>query len=227
MAEIKVLATLGVQPAYEQLVPPFAREGGHDIAVEWVPTVLLMQRMRAGERPDLLIMASDSIETLVREGKLAADSRVDFARSGIAVAVKKGAAQPDVRSTDSLIRALKAARTVAYSTGPSGVYLAELIAKLGLTEILRPKLTISQGGPVGALVANGKVELAFQQMQELMAVDGLDVVGPLPAEIQKTTQFSAARPIGAKNEDAITALVDILRSPNAAPVYLRVGMQPV
>lgn len=227
MAELKVLTTLGAQPAYRLLLPEFERTGGHKVATEIVPTTQMVQRLRAGERPDLVLVGSDSADALVLEGKLDAASKVDFARSGIGVAVRKGTPRPDIATTPALIAALTAARSVAYSTGPSGVYLAELFERMGLAAMLKPKLTISQGGPVGERVARGEIEICFQQLQELLAVTGLDVLGPLPPDIQKMTVFSAARPVGAGNGEAVADLVRLLRSPAAARVYHQVGMEPV
>ncbi len=225
-AAIKVMSSAAVQEAYRILVPRFEAVSGRMVATEVVPTVEMARRLAAGETPDLAIMSQSGIDTLIRGGHFAAGSRTDIARSGIGVAVRQGAPRPNIATADALKHALLAADSVAYSTGPSGVYLATLFQRMGIAEALKPKLKVIFGAPVGQAVARGEAEIGFQQIPELMPVAGIDLIGPLPAEIQTITVFSAGRPVGARNVEGAQGLVAFLTSPEAAKVFQRTGMEP-
>jgi molybdate transport system substrate-binding protein len=225
-AEIKVMASVAVKDAYLELVPEFEKASSHKVVTEWVPTAVMMTRLKAGESPDLVIMSASGIEALTKDGKFTAGSRVDIAKSGIGVAVKKGAAKPDLTSAETVKQALKAAKSVAYSTGPSGVYLAGLFEKMGLTAELAPKLKVVQGEPVAAVIARGDAEIGFQQVPELLPAPGIDYLGTLPAEIHQITVFSGASPNGASQVDAANALVAFLKTPAAVVLFKKTGMEP-
>jgi molybdate transport system substrate-binding protein len=225
-AEIKVMASVAVKDAYLELVREFEKASSHKVVTEWVPTAVMMTRLKAGESPDLVIMSASGIEALIKDGKFTAGSRVDIAKSGIGVAVKKGAAKPDLTSAETVKQALKAAKSVAYSTGPSGVYLAGLFEKMGLTAELAPKLKVVQGEPVAAVIARGDAEIGFQQVPELLPAPGIDYLGTLPAEIQQITVFSGASPNGAAQTDAAKALVAFLKTPAAVVLFKKTGMEP-
>ena len=222
--EIKVMASVAIQEAYRELVPRF-EQAGHIVTTEWVPTVDLMARLKSGETPDLVIMSVNGIDELIALGKFASDSRVDMVKSGIGIAIRAGEPRPDVSTAAGLEEALRAAKAVAYSTGPSGVYLVGLFDRMGLTEILKPKLKIIKGEPVGAVVARGDAEIGFQQVPELLPVKGIDFIGPLPADIQQITVFSAGRPSGAKNVAGANELVAFLKTPSSIEVFKRTGLQ--
>jgi molybdate transport system substrate-binding protein len=155
-----------------------------------------------------------------------AGSRVDLARSGIGVAVRAGAARPDIGSVDAFKRTLRQARSIAHSSSASGVYLESLLQRLGLAAELAPKIRKVEGEPVGQVVARGEAEIGFQQVSELLPVAGIDYVGPLPAEIQETTVFAAGIPVGASNAEDARALVGFLTSPAAAAIIRKCGMEP-
>ena len=225
-AEIKVMASVAIKDAYNELVPAFEKASQHKVVTEWVPTVEMMRRLGAGEAPDLVIMAGSGVDKLITDGKLAAGSRVDIAKSGIGVGITKGTPKPDIGSADALAKTLRSAKSVAYSTGPSGVYLAGLFEKMGLTAELKPKLKVIQGEPVGDVVARGDAEIGFQQVPELLPVKGIDYIGALPAEIQQITVFASAVPVGAKQGDAAKALVTFLKTPAAAAAFKKTGMEP-
>jgi molybdate transport system substrate-binding protein len=225
-AEIKVMASVAVKDAYLELVPEFERASQHKVVTEWVPTAIMMTRLCAGESPDLVIMSASGVDALIKDGKFTAGSRTDIAKSGIGVAVKKGAAKPDLSSAESVKQALKSAKTVGYSTGPSGVYLARLFEKMGLTAELAPKLKVVQGEPVAAVIARGDAEIGFQQVPELLLAPGIDYLGTLPVEIQQITVFSAGNPTGAKEADAAKALVAFLKTPAAVTAFKKSGMEP-
>jgi molybdate transport system substrate-binding protein len=156
-----------------------------------------------------------------------AGSRVDIARSAVGVAVKAGARRPDISSAEALKRTLLAAKTIGISTGPSGVYLTELFAKMGVLDELKPKFrTPPSGAPVGELVAKGEAEIGFQQVSELVHVRGVDYVGPLPAEIQRMTTFSSGVHPAASEPDVAQAWMQFLASPQAAAVLIKHGLEP-
>lgn len=227
MADITVLSTLATEQAYRDLLSDFERATGHKIATSFTGTVDVKKRIAAGEAFDLLIMASDDIDAFLASGTLKPGSRADLASSGIGVAVRVGAARPDIGSVEALKAALIAARTIGYSTGPSGNYVLGLFDRLGIADNIKPKLRLAPTGAfVGGLIASGEAAIGFQQMSELSHFSGIDLVGPLPAEIQKTTIFSSGIATKAKQADAARALAGFLTAPAAAPAFRRYGLQP-
>jgi molybdate transport system substrate-binding protein len=186
----------------------------------------VVRRVRAGETFDVVALARDAIEPLIAMGHLVGRP-VDLVQSGVAVAVRSGAPRPDISSEDAVRRAVLAARTVGTSTGPSGLALTRLFERWGVMAALRERMvTPPPGTPVGALVANGQVELGFQQLSELARLEGIDVVGPLPPPIQIVTTFSAAVGANAHQPEAARALIAFLASPAAAEAKRRYGMDP-
>ena len=226
-AEIKVMSSAAMKAAYLELVPAFERATGHKVVTTWVPGVDLMKRVKDGETSDLVIMQASSIDELVKLGRVAPGGRFDLAKSGVGIAVRAGAPRPDISSGDALKRALLAAKSLAYSTGPSGVYIISLFSRMGIADELKPKSRQVKGEPVGAVVARGEAEIGFQQVSELLSVPGIDLVGPLPADIQQITIFAAGLHIGAKEPAAASALVKFITAPAAAAVIRKSGMDPV
>ena len=224
MAEIKVMASAAFREAYLELLPDFERASGHTVANTWVPSVQMMNRLKGGETTDIVILSDAALNDLMQAGIVA--ERFPLARSGIGVAVRAGAPRPDVGSADALKRAVLAAKAVVYSTGPSGIYLAKLFERMGIAAQIKNKVRQVQGEPAGAVVARGEAELGFQQMSELMPVAGIDIIGPLPAEIQEITVFSAGLHARAPAPDAARALIAHLKAPQAAPVIRKKGMEP-
>src|SRR5215204_1772808 len=224
-AEIKVMASAAFKEAYLELVPAFERATEHKVTTLFVPSVQMMTRLKGDETVDLVIMSGNSIDELVRLGKLR--DRTDLAKSGIGIAVRAGAAKPDVGSGDALRRALLAAKSIAYSSGPSGVYLGGLFERMGIADQIKPKIaSVKPGEPVGEVVARGEAEIGFQQISEILPVKGIDFVGPLPPDIQQITVFSAGLHATAKQPDAARALVKFLTGPEAASVIRQKGMEP-
>jgi len=224
--EIKVMASAAFKEAYLELVPRFERATGNKVLTMWVPTVQMMSRLKAGETVDLVIMAAASIDELIALRKIAPGSRVDLARSGIGIAVRAGATKPDISSREALVRALRAAKSIVISTGPSGVYLAALFQRMGIADDLKSKLKQVVGEPTGAVVARGEAEIGFQQVCELLPVAGIDLLGPLPAEVQQITTFAAGLHAGAHAPHAARSLVDFLTAPDAVPIIKKKGMEP-
>jgi len=224
MANIKVMLSAAFKEAYLELVPPFERASGHQVENLWVPSVQMMNRLKGGETVDLVILSAAALEDLRKAGIVS--ERTDLAKSGIGVAVKAGALKPDISSGEALKRAVLAAKGIAYSTGPSGIYLIKLFDCMGIAEQIKSRVKQVQGVPAGSVVACGEAELAFQQVSELLPVPGIDLVGPLPPDVQEITVFSAGLHAKAPHPDAARALVKHLTSPAAAPVIRKKGMEP-
>lgn len=214
---MKVIASLPLKAAYKELnLGP----------AEWVGINDIRKRMQAGEAADAVIGSAALIDELMAGGSVQKGSRVDLVKSGAGVAVRKGAPRPDIGSTAQLYGALRKAKSIVYSSGPSGVYLAELFRKNGLADELKDRLRQTPPGTlVGELVARGEAEICFQQMPELLQVEGIDVVGPLPAEIQVVTVFSGAIPAKSSDPAGAKKLFEFLRSDAAQPVIRRYGME--
>ncbi len=225
-AEIKVMASAAFKEAYLELVPEFERTTGHKVVTIWVPSVQMMNRLKGGEIVDLVILSAASLDELVKQGMIAPGNRFDLAKSGVGVAVRAGAPKLDISSGAALKRAVLAAKSIVYSTGPSGVYIAGLFQRMGIADQLKARIKQVQGEPAGAVVARGEAEIGFQQMSELLPVAGIDLVGPLPPDVQQITVFSAGLHVGAKAPDAARALVKFLTAPAAVPVIRKKGMEP-
>ena len=225
--EIKVLSTQAAEQAYRELVPQFEKASGHKVSTVFTGTLDLQKRIAASESYDLIIMAGPAIDDFIKAGKIVPGSRVDLAKSGVGVAVRAGAPKPDIGSTDALKRTLIAAKSIGYSTGPSGVYMVGLFQRLGVADQVKPKLKQTPTGVfVGSIVASGEAEIGFQQVSEFLHFPGVDYVGPLPADVQETTVFSGGIQVGAKEADAARAWVKFLAAPAAAPVYKKMGLEP-
>ena len=224
--EIKVLSSLATREAYLELVPQFERTSGHKVATTWAGTTDIMKRIAAGEVYDLVISAKNSLGELVKQGKILADSPAVLAQCGIGIAVRAGAPRPDVSSAEAFKRAVLAARTIGYSTGPSGVYLAGLFERMGIGEAVKAKTRqVASGMTVGPIIASGEAEIGFQQVSELTHVDGIDYLGPLPAQLQNITVFQAGRHASAPNPDAAKTLVRYLTTPAAVAVMKKHGLE--
>lgn len=221
---MRVLSSLAIKEAYLELVPAFEAKTKQKVDTVWLGMVDILKRIKAGEGADMVIASQKALGELKSLGKVAVV--VDLAKSGVAVAVKKGAKRPDIGSGEAVKRALRAAKSIAYSSGPSGVYLVELIQRWGIADELKPKSTQTPPGTaVGPLVARGEAEIGFQQMSELLPFSaGIDIVGPLPADLQLMTTFSGGVHVAAREADTARALLAFLAA--SAPVLRRHGMEP-
>ncbi len=225
-AEIKVLASAAIKRAYLELQPEFERTSGHKVLTTWAPTAEMARRVKDGEIVDLVIMAVEPIDELITLGRITPGSRVDLARSGIGMAVRPGAPRPDISTADAFKRALLAAKSITHSTGLSGIYVTGLFQRMGIADELKPKIKVVKGVPIGEVLARGDAEIGFQQSSELLAVKGVNYVGPLPAELQHTIVFSAGVPMLATHPDAARALARFLATPAAAAIIRKTGLEP-
>ena len=204
-----------------------ARQGGPAVLVESVGGVDAARRMQAGESFDVVFLASKAIDELIAAGKVLPGSRVDLVKSGVAVAVPAGAQRPDIGSEQAVRDAVMSARSLGYSTGPSGVALVKLFERWGIAGDIQGRIVQAPAGvPVGSLVAKGEVALGFQQLSELMNLPGIDVLGPLPPEIQIITTFSAGVSATSRQPDAVRTLLQWLADPVTAGIKQRNGMDP-
>ncbi|MDP2817598.1 MAG: substrate-binding domain-containing protein [Polaromonas sp.] len=225
------ISSMATRQVLAELVSTFERQSDCAVTMEAVAGVDAAKRVQAGEVFDLVVLASDAIDRLITSGHLQAGSKLDLVRSGVAVCVRAGAPLPQIDSEDAVKRAVLAARSISYSTGPSGVALAKLFEHWGIADEIQDRMVQAPPGvPVGALVARGAVELGFQQLSELLNVEGITVLGPLPPAIQIITTFCAgvhaSVAAGSAQAGRVHALLDYMRSPQAAEAKRRQGMEP-
>ena len=221
------ISSMATRQVLAELVQAWRERSGIEAAVESVGGVDAARRVAAGEAFDFVVLAGDAIAKLLASGHAVAGSRVDVAESGVAVAVKAGAPRPDVSSEQALQRAVLAAPTVGYSTGPSGVALVKLFERWGIAQELQGRLVQAPPGvPVGALVARGEVALGFQQLSELVHLEGITVLGPMPLAVQINTTFAAAVCTASRQAGAVRELLAFLASDEAAAAKRRNGMEP-
>ncbi len=223
MTVLRVLSTMGVHGVMQVFGPEFEAAHGITLEAEFMPTARLLERIRAGERGDVAILTAEGIDALVAEGVV--EGRTDLARSFIGVAVKAGSPHPDIGSAEAFVATLLAARSVAMSkAGVSGLYMAGLLDRLGIAEQVRATATILASGYTASLAASGEVELAIQQVSELLVVDGIEIVGRLPTALGGESVFSAGL-FGDGNSEAGQVLIDALADPARASIYQRCGLE--
>ncbi len=230
MAELTVYSTIGVRSAVQELFRKFEKENACRLNITWGTAPMLVARIESGENADVLVLSRAGIDALAEQGKIATGSDVTLAGSGIAIAVKAGAPTPDISTPQALKETLLKAKSIAYSEpsagGASGVYFAKLIERMGIAEQMRPKTKYPPpGGFSGELLLSGEAELAVQQKPELMHVAGTEIVGFLPGDLNMVTEFAAAIMAGSKNVPMGSALIAMLRSPEAAAVFRSKGLE--
>ena len=227
MATIKLFVSNSMRGVMNELLPQFERATGHKVDVSYDPAKLMMERIQRGEAADVAIMGGSGIEDLEKSGKIAAGSRRLVASCGVGVAVRAGAPKPDIGTVENFKRALLAAKSVAYTEhGASGMYFAKLIEKLGIADAIKAKAARQPGGLVAEIVVAGKADLAVQQVPELLVVKGVDLVGPLPKDIQQTTVSSGGVFADSKVSKEARALLDFLTTPDAKRVMKAKGHEP-
>ena len=225
---IDIMMTLAFKEAFDALLPRFTSETGCTVTGGTVPTGVMVRKLKAAEaRTDVVISSAAAVDELIEAGVIDPSTRIDLATCGVGVAVRAGAPKPDLTSAESFKRAVLAAKSLVYSHGPSGVYLDGLFQRMGIAGELASRVKRVQGEPAGGLVARGEAEIGFQQMSELLPVAGIDIAGPLPAEIQEITRFAGAVHARSPVRDAATALVKFFTTREAAAVMKAKGLQPL
>jgi molybdate transport system substrate-binding protein len=225
--DITGISSMAMRHVLSELTDAYEQRSRQRAVIVSVGGVEAARRINAGEPFDFVVLAADAIEQLASDARVDPGSRTDLARSGVAIAVAAGTPRPDVASEAAVRVAVLRARSIGYSTGPSGAYLVRLFERWGIADAIAPRIVQAPPGvPVGTLVARGDVELGFQQLSELLHLPGIDVIGPLPPEIQVLTLFSAAVCTASKRGEAAHALLAFLASPEADAVKRRHGMEP-
>ena len=225
MQMVRMLSTLALKGAVTCLAGEYEATAGVRIDADFAPTVGLLARLRGGEKADIVMLTREGLDGLAAEGVVIAASVVDLARSYVGVAVKAGAAHPDIATEAAFRASVLAARSVAYSKiGASGIYFAELIGRLGIAAAINAKATIASGFTAERLIT-GEADLAVQQISELKQVDGIEVVGPIPLSLQTPAVFSAGRMAASQNVAEADALLRYLASPEVAPVLIETGLE--
>jgi molybdate transport system substrate-binding protein len=228
-AEIKLLTAGAMRAVVLAVLPDFEKQTGHKVSIDNATAGGLKARIEGGEAFDVTIITPAVVDDLATKGKIVAGSRIDLAKVGMGVAVKEGAPVPDIGSVDAFKRMLVAAKSVAYidpkAGGSSGIYFDKLLDRLGIGAEVRPKAKLKQGGYVAELVASGEAEVAIHQISEIVPVKGAVLVGPLPAEVQNFTTYSAGLGAAAKDAGAAKALIQFLAGPVSAPILKAKGME--
>jgi len=231
--EIRVMTSGAFTAALSELTAEYERATKNSVVTTYGASMgnapdSIPSRLARGETVDVVILAAQALDHLIAQGRVSAGSRVDLVRSNIGMAVRAGAPRPDISSVEALTRTLLHAKSLAYSSSASGVYLStELFPRLGIADAIKGKSKRIDSGPVGAAVARGEAEIGFQQISELLPVAGIDYVGPLPPGAQRVTIFSAGIAAHAKAPDAARALIAFLASPAAALAIRKSGLEPV
>ena len=229
-AEIKVLSSNATKTLLEEIAPMFERASGHKVTLGFGTSQQVVKRVQAGEDADLAVITPEAIEQLTKQGKLVAGSQIEIARSLIGIAVRSGAPRPDIATPDALRKTLLAAKSVTFSdpaTGAtSGVHTAKMFERLGIADQMKPKYVLGDGNSTGPIVARGDAEMAIQQISALKPYSGVDVVGPLPDELQYLTILSAGIGAAGKEPAAVKAFVAYLATPEAVAVIKAKGLEP-
>ena len=232
MSTIKLICTTALKTTLDELLPQFERTTGHKVEATYGPSAQLTKRLADGEPADAVVLTGPGIEEMTKLGKVAAGSRLEIASSETMVGVKKGTPRPDISTIEKFKQALLAAKSIAYSgpgSGASGAHIAKVIEQLGIADTVKSKTVLGPGGPAGLIgnyLVRGEAEIGMQQDAELMAVPGVDIVGPLPPGIELTTTFVFGTHTGAKDGGASKALGELLRTPAARTVMKAKGLTP-
>jgi len=223
----KVIAANAVKEGYADIVAAFEKSSGHKVVTIWAGTVATEKRVGAGDVFDIVLVGSDAVDRLINAGKLSKGSRIDFAKTGIAIAVRAGLSRPDVSTPEAVKAAVLASNSIAYSAGPSGAYVSGLFKRWGIGDPVASRVKQpSSGAEVAQMLARGEADLAFAQVSEFRGVAGIQDLGLVPAAIQNFTIYSAAQHTLSSSPDAAAALLNALKSQEGAPAIRKMGMEP-
>lgn len=225
-AEIKVLCALGIKAAMDDLAPTFERASGHRLAIAFAPLGAMVKLVQGGETADVVIAPQQGMDRFVKNGKVNTDSLRLLARSGMAVAVRKGSPRPDISTPEAFRRALLAAKSITYGRGAGSEHIEKVLERLGIANDVKAKTIRGTPGDTGVRVANGDAEIGVTLLQVLLPVSGIDIVGPLPGDLQDSLVFAVAIMAGTREAAASNTLIDFLRSPEAAKVFKAKGLEP-
>ena len=226
-AEIRLFSSAALDSIVDALAPQFQKASGDTLARTVDVAAALKRRIDAGEAFDVAMLNPSHIDDLIKSGKIDAATRVNFARAGIGVGVRAGTPKPDISTVEAFKQALLKAKTIGHSLGVSGVHFStNVIPRLGIAEEIKSRIRISKGFPVGILVAKGEAEIGIHQIAELLPIQGIDIVGELPAEIQTTLIYATGVHAGAKQPEAARALASFLLLATSVPAIKKNGMEP-
>jgi molybdate transport system substrate-binding protein len=229
-AEVKVLASVALTSALDELAPQYERATGNKLKIEYSLIADIKKRMIAGETTDVAILSRPAIDDLQKMDKFAPGSIANVAGTPVSIAARAGAPKPDISSVDALKQTLLAAKSIVYADpakgGASGVYFAHVIDQLGIADQIKAKTILVPGAQSGDVVARGEAEIGVAQASEIVPVAGAQLVGPLPGEFASMTLFTAAIGAGSKAPEAAKSLIQFLTGATAAPVFKAKGFQP-
>ncbi len=230
-SEIKVFSTIGVQAALEELAPKIEAATGNKLAITWGTAAILVRKIQAGETADLYVLTGQGLADLIKESKVAPGSEADIASSGMGVVVKHGAPRPDISTPETYKQTLLNAKAIAYSDpasgGASGVFFAKTLERMGIADQMKAKTKHPPpSGNSAKLVVSGEAELAVQQEPEVISVEGVDIIGAPPGDLNNITSYAAGISPNAKDPDAAKAVIKLLKTPEAAAVYKARGLKP-
>jgi molybdate transport system substrate-binding protein len=226
-AEITVVSSTAMTEFLEAAIPVFERQTGNKVKATFLSSAVLPGKVREGIEADVVVTTPGIFDDLVKAGKLVPGSRSDFIKSSAGVAVRSGAPKPDISTPEAFKAALLAAKSVGISKRPSGAYMLTLLDRLGIADAIKPKAVFTEPGErVGLIIASGKAEIGVQQITELLAMSGIDFIGPLPPALQTTIVYSTATPVNAKERDAATAFAKFLTSETVVPMAKKMGLDP-
>jgi molybdate transport system substrate-binding protein len=226
-ADLKLLVTNGTRAVVDELKPQFERTTGHKLTIKYDGSPLLQKAIEAGEGFDIALLTVDSMDAIARTGKINAATRKIVARSGLGVAMRAGAKRPDISTTEAFKQAMLNAKSIAYVTvGVSGRHLIAMCERLGIADEVKAKSKTKPSGNVAEFVSAGEAELAIQQVSELLSTPGVELVGPLPEDLQLTTVFTAAVAGQSSAQDAAKSFMSFLATPEANAIIKAKGMEP-
>jgi molybdate transport system substrate-binding protein len=226
-AEITVVSSTAMTEFLEAAIPMFERETGNKVKATFLSSAVLPGKVKEGVQADVIVTTPGIFDELVKEGKLVPGSRSDFIKSSAGVAVRAGAPKPDISTPEAFKAALLAAKSVGISKGPSGIYMLSLLDRLGIADAVKAKAVFTEPGQrVGLIIASGKAEIGVQQITELLAMSGIDFIGPLPPALQTTIVYATAGSVNAKEKEAANAFAKFLKSESVTPIAKKMGLDP-